>query len=147
MKSFWILAFVLSLACASAHADTSPTPIGDAKNTCQQFMMCDAQTATGDCDVDKDGTGDEIVLTTFGRWSSLTFYANLSVGAYSCVVHSNADGHDAQSGSYVLLSSTPLSSSNESISLNGGNFGVVWINCATIGTSATVTVNACPSSR
>ena len=146
MRRHWILAICLSFVCAHAQADTAPIPIGDEKNTCQQFTMCAAQTLVGDCTV-LPASGDEIVLETFGRWSSLTFYANQSVGAYSCVVHSNASGHDAETGDFVLLSSTPLSGSNESISLNGGNFGYIWINCPTIGTSVTVTLNACPSNR
>jgi hypothetical protein len=109
--------------------------------------MCDVQTATGDCDVDKDGTGDEIVLNTFGMFSSFTFYGNQSVGAFSCVVHSNATGHDAESGSFVLLSSTPLSDGNPAITINGGNFGRIWMNCTSIATSVIITVNACPSNR
>jgi hypothetical protein len=109
--------------------------------------MCDVQTATGDCDVDKDGTGDEIVLNTFGLYSSFTFYGNQSVGAFSCVVHSNATGHDVESGSFVLLSSTPLSDGNPAITINGGNFGYIWMNCTSIATSVIITVNACPSNR
>jgi hypothetical protein len=109
--------------------------------------MCDAQTAAGDCDTNQDGTGDEIVLNAFGMFSSFTFYGNQSVGAFSCVVHGNATGHDAESGSFVLVSSTPLSDSNPSITINDGNFGRIWINCTSIATNVTITVNSCPSNR
>jgi len=142
---FLVVSFLL--VCALAHADTPPTRVGEAKNTCQKYTMCAAQTATGDCDDEQDGGGDEIVLDVFGRWSSFTFYGNQSIGSYSCVIHSNAYGHDVESGSYTLLSSTPLSSSNQTISLNGGNFGYIWVNCTTIATSVVVTLNACPASR
>lgn len=116
-------------------------------NTCHEYTLCTAQTATGDCTV-LPASGDEVVLETFGQWSALTFFSNLSVGApYSCHVHGNASGHDAESGDFAQLTTVPLSDTNESTTLLGGNFGAIWVNCATITTSVTITVNACPSNR
>jgi hypothetical protein len=111
--------------------------------------MCAAQTATGDCDANSDGTGEILVLPVFAKWSSFTFYSNQSVGApYTCTVHSNNNGHDAEAGDFVVISGGgALTDTNESISLNGGNFGFIWINCSAITTSVTITVNACPSNR
>ena len=149
MKRFYLLLLACvcewALAPALARADTEPALLNQ-NGQCAQFAMCAAQTATGDCTV-SPATGDERILNVFGKWSSFTFYGNQSVDAFSCVVHSNATGHDAESGAFVLISSTPISDSNKAITINGGNFGHIWMNCTSITTSATITVNACPGNR
>ena len=148
MERLWLLILFLAFVCVPApmHADTEPALL-KAVGVCESRELCSAQTATGDCTVEP-ATGDELVLKMFGKYSSLTFFSNESVGApYVCDVHGNRGGHDAESGDFVLLTSTPLSDTNESISLNGGNVGHIWVNCSTITTSVTVTVNACPANR
>ncbi len=151
MKIYWFLilflAFVWQISGVSpASADTSPSLLNKV-GQCASFTLCSAQTATGGCTVNP-ASGDEIVLPVFGYWSSLTFFSNKSVGSpYSCAVHGNIDGHDAESGDFVKLNDTQLTATDKAISLNGGNFGHIWISCGTITTSVTITVNACPSSR
>ena len=148
MKRLWLLVLFLAFAClpAPVRADTEPVLL-KAVGACESRELCSAQTATGDCTVEPAG-GDEIVLKVFGKYSSLTFFSNESVGApYACGGHGNRGGHDLESGDFVLLTSTALSDVNESLSLNGGNFGHIWINCSAITTSVTVTVNACPANR
>lgn len=148
MKRMWFLVLFLTfvwqmVGVAPARADISPASI-KIYGQCVSFTLCNAQTVTGDC----TSGGDEIVLDVFGKWSSLTFFSNKSVGSpYSCAVHGNNDGHDAESGDFVKLNDTQLTATDEAISLNGGNFGHIWISCGTITTSVTITVNACPSSR
>ena len=141
------LLFLLALfVTASAFADTSPTRLGDLSNTCGKFVLCGAQTATGDCTV-LPASGDEIVLETFSKWSSFTLYSNESVGNHTCHIFSNNGGHDAEPGDAIQISTTALSETQELITLNGGNFGFIWANCSAIGTSVYITVKACPSNR
>jgi len=109
--------------------------------------MCNAQTLVGDCTV-LPASGDEIVLPVFAAGSSLTFFGNQSVGTpYNCNVHGNNTGHDAEAGDFIKLTTTPLSDTQESITLADGMFGHVWLNCSTITTSVTITVNVCPANR
>jgi len=145
IKSFLLALLALSFYIAPARGDTEPTFVRKV-NTCEEYIFCTAQTATGVCTV-SPASGDEVVLDTFGKWSSLTFYANESVGAFTCNVYGNNSGHDDQSGDGVLLTSTPMDATHEAISLNGGNFGHIWINCSAIATSVTITMNACPADR
>ncbi len=148
MRRMWILAIFLSFVCAHAQADTSPTRIGEPKNTCQKFTMCATQTIAGVCDVDGDTTSDEIVLNVFGRWSRFTFFGNASTGTpWSCDVFGNNGGFDAEGGDGVQLNTTALTNLNESITLREGDFGFIWVNCSSITTNTIITVNACPSNR
>lgn len=135
-----------ALAPTHARADTPAIRIGEPKNNCQQFTLCNEQTATGVCTV-LPASGDEIVLKTFGMYSALTFFGNQSTGAFSCHIFGNVNGYDAESGDGVQLSTTAITESNEAISLNGGNFGFIWASCSAIGTDVILTVTACPSSR
>ena len=148
MERLWLLILFLAIACVSAsvHADTEPALL-EAVGVCESRELCSAQTATGDCTV-QPASGDELVLKVFGKYSNLTFFSNESVGApYTCNVHGNRGGHDLESGDFVVLTTTAMSDTNESISLNGGNFGHIWVNWSTIATSVTITVNACPANR
>lgn len=138
-----ILILALSLICARAWADTAPTRTSTV-GACGVFVMCLPQTIAGVCDIDGDTTGDKIVLSALG-YSKLTFFSNGSVdNPWVCNVFGNDSGYDAESGDGVQLNTTALSNTQEAITLAGGNFNRVWVNCSTVTTSALVTVHACP---
>lgn len=144
MKRLLFLVLFLSFIYAGASLADTPASRNKIVKTCHEYVLCSAQTATGDCTV-LPASGDEITLEVFGQWSALTFFSNQSVGNYSCHIHGNSSGHDDQSGDFVQLSTTAITESNQAISLNGGNFGWIWVNCSAIATSVTMTVNVCPA--
>lgn len=149
MKTLWlwlVLILALSFISAPARADTEPTRFGTTDGNCNKYIMCAAQTATGICDTVGDGTGDEIVLVPYGKWSRFTFYSNESAAAHTCLVESNNTGWDADNDA-IVISTTALTATNDLITVFNGDFGALWINCSAITTSVTITVNACSSSR
>lgn len=146
MKRLLIVLLALSFYNAPARGDTEAALV-TTNGQCAQHLMCDAQTATGVCTV-LPASGDERTLFVFGKWSRMTFFGNGSVGTpWTCDVMGNMGGYDAESGDGVKLNTTSLSNTQEAITLREGDFGYVWVTCPTIGTSVTITVSVCPSSR
>ncbi len=137
-----LFAFVALFGVASVQADE--TVSGTKFNSCRSYTMCAAQTATGDCTA-LPASGDERVVRTFGH-SQMTLYGMQSVGAYVCDVMSNDQGHDAASGVGFQVNTASLTDVSPILSING-MFDYIWITCPTIGTSATVTMLLCQSSR
>lgn len=137
------------LWAGGAWADVGPQLASDAPasgtNGCQKYLMCNAQTSTGDC----TRAGDEIVARLFGRYT-VTFYGTQSTATtYSCDIVSNDEGHDEASGSGYTVNTSSLTNSAEVLSLEG-LFDYVWVNCSSIsggGAAVTVTMLACPLAR
>lgn len=127
---------------ASGDAGPAPTKVGG--GVCTSYLMCAAQTATGDCTV-LPASGDELVLEMDGR-SSMTFYSIQSVGAHICDIMSNDEGHDDASGVGFKVNTASLTDSAPVLSING-LFRFIWVTCPTIGTSATVTALVCTANR
>ena len=94
----------------------------------------------------------EIVLRGLAK-SSWTFYGTQSVGAYECDVFSNDTGYDANVTDKQKLNSRTITApsdadwtvlgNRQAVSFDG-SFDWVWVECPTIGTSATITVQVCP---
>lgn len=124
-----------------SNADVAPVVLVS-RHDCVKVEMCVAETDTGVCQVG----GDEVVFQPNFR-TSLTFYSDQGVGAYSCDMISNSQGHDAASGVGKQINSTSLTTSNPVITINGGVFDSLWIDCSAVGSQATVVLLACPASR
>jgi hypothetical protein len=130
-----ITLMAITMAAGMANADVAPTVIRDMGSVGVVYVMCDAE-ADDDTDC---GAADEIVADVAG-FSSITFYSTRSTATtYTCNVMSNALGHDAVTGDGFDVSATPLSDTQEAITLSGP-FSYVWVTCGTI-TGGNVTVD------
>lgn len=143
MRKFTLLFVALSFIHAPAWGDTDPTVV-DTRSGCKKYLMCDAQTTTGVC-TKLPSSGEERILRTFS-FSNLTFYSLQSVGAHTCNIFSNDQGYDAASGVGKQINVTSLNATDSMLSFQG-SFDYVWVECPTIGTSATVTLLLCTANR
>jgi len=108
------------------------------------------QSGTGAC---RNAAGtDEIVLRGLGKYA-WTFYGTQSVGAYACDVFSNDTGYTALVQDKQKLNATSITSTtdllwtvagNQQVKSFDGSFDWVWVECPTIGTTATITATVCP---
>jgi len=95
---------------------------------------------------------DEIVLRGLGKYA-WTFYGTQSVGAYACDVFTNDTGYDANVADKQKLNATSITSTtdllwtvagNQQVKSFDGSFDWIWVECPTIGTTATITATVCP---
>lgn len=145
----WIQLLIAGLVMTSpsmAFADKAAVADIRLSDRCNSYVMCNAQTATGDCDANSDGTGDEISLFVGSR-SNLAFYADQGVGAYDCVVKSSSRNNDDSSGVGTTITTlstlTPTTPEVKFVNL----YRYLWVNCSAVGTQATVMLDVCPASQ
>ena len=144
MKKTILILFLCLLYASVTLGDTEPALVRPGANKCEEYSVCTAQTATGACTV-LPASGDERVLDTFIKgFNSLTFFSHESVGNYSCDVFLSSNGFDASGGSGIKATSQSITQNNQGVVLAAAGFGHMWVQCATIATSVTMTVNACP---
>lgn len=139
------LALVLAIGIVpiSALADANPSAT-DLGMQCFRYVMCNAQTVTGDC----VSNGDEIVVE-LGTRSTLTAYSLQSnATSYTCnFVHSDR-GHDVGFGVGVETTLFQLTETSRSASLTGALFGHGWWTCPVLADNAVIiTMYVCPASR
>jgi hypothetical protein len=135
------LLFSLFLLASPAWADNPPLnqqvfsgPAGITK----VGTLCSAQTATATGCTGGPG-GDELVADLRG-FTSIALFSNQSTSAtYTCDAFVSDNGYDGDSGVGTDRTTTSLSNTQESVTIDGAT-GFLWIECTTItGNSVTVT--------
>ncbi len=126
--------FFSTSAFAQAQATKTRTDRG------WSHLMCAAETTNGICD-----SGSEDIYAWVGNYSSFTVYFEETGGVTAtCEVHAAGIGvsmaTDMNGFSENKINSTSLSDSQDAITFSGGDFEYVWVKCASISTTVTVTL-------
>ena len=146
IKQFILVVFILFLS-SSGFATTQAPSVRTSQG--ETFVICNSQNSTGSdvvCD-NTGGGGDDLVAFVHG-YNNLTFFFRETGSGSSCQVY--AIGHYDADGSAInvltennlaVLSnyemfSTPLSSTQEAITLTGTDFNAVFAVCAISNSSA-----------
>lgn len=130
----------------SAFADVEPTPVAPLQGGCVEYVMCAAQTATGDCTA-LPASGDERVANVETK-GKITFYSTQSnASAYICDIISNDVGHDVASGDGHKINNASLTETARVLTFNG-LFKFIWVTCPTIADNqVTITAQVCTANR
>jgi len=133
MRLFAALFFILTLGLpASADVGAAGTSApSTALGACTSYAMCVAQTATGICDTNADGTGENISISVHRRVAVKLMTYQSTATTYACTL-TEADAVDfdtagANRGNY----GTDVTDSSESLSLSD-LFMTLAVECTTI---------------
>lgn len=130
---FLALAILLLAVPALGDTDALSKRVYNGPNSNQTMVgtLCSAQASAAVC----TSGGDEVVVDLRG-FTTASFFSTQSTSTdYTCDVIMNDNGYDANSGVGQDRSTTSMTETQESITLDGV-LGFVWISCSELANNA-----------